>query len=128
MSYGSIRTPPTRSRHFSRTGTSTPPTLAHEGSEYFSSRRQSGAFDGLNKRAKRGKSPHDILNHGDGVVDGDGVISSEERSGQFVGIPIDEKEIGKLPKKVSHPSLPSALKEAGHPRLLTQTELNLELT
>lgn len=120
MSYGSIRTPPARSRHFSRTGTSTPPTSAHEGSEYFPSRRQSGAFDGLNKRAKRGKSPHDILNHGDG--DGDGVISSDERSGQFVGIPIDEKEIGKLPKKVSHPSLPYGLIAIGNLDFWNRTE------
>ena len=102
MSYGSIRTPPSRSRHFSQTGTITPPTSSHEGSDYFQ-RRQSGAdnsstSNGLYKRAKRGKSPHDILNHGEGV------ISSEERSGQFEGIPIDEDEIKKLPKKVSHPS------------------------
>jgi hypothetical protein len=37
----------------------------------------------------------------------EGAISSEERSEQFEGIPIDEKEIKKLPRKVSrsHKSL-----------------------
>jgi hypothetical protein len=49
----------------------------------------------LNKRARRGKSPHDIMR--------EGAISSEERSLEFDGIPIDEKEIGKLPRKVSAP-------------------------
>ena len=100
MSYGSIRTPPlSRSRHFPRTGTTTPPISSSrdEATEYFTSRRHSVAFDGLNKRAKRGKSPHDILNRGEV----EGVISSDERSGRFEGIPIDEKEIGRLPKKVS---------------------------
>jgi len=33
----------------------------------------------------------------------EGAISSEERSLQFDGIPVDEKEIGQLPRKVSHP-------------------------
>jgi hypothetical protein len=32
----------------------------------------------------------------------EGAISSEERSLQFDDIPIDEKEIKQLPKKVSH--------------------------
>ena len=69
----------------------TPPTTDQDG-EYFSPRRNS-TFDGLNKR-KRGKSPHEIMR--------DGAISSEERSLQFGDIPIDEKDIKQLPRKVSH--------------------------
>jgi hypothetical protein len=70
-----------------------------ENGERVPSRRDSGAFDGLNKRTRRGKSPLDIMR--------EGAISSEERSEQFEGIPIDEKEIKKLPRKVSrsHKSL-----------------------
>lgn len=102
MSYGSIngnRTPPIRSRHLPRT-VSTPPPVGsseHGATDYLSSpRRNSAAYEGgLYKRTRRGKSPHDFLNHGEGV------ISSEERSEQFKDIPVDEKEIGKLPRKVS---------------------------
>lgn len=103
MSYGSIsghgnRTPPIRPRHLPRT-VSTPPAVSNSehGADYFSSpRRNSAAHEGgLYKRARRGKSPHDILNHGEGV------ISSEERSGQFKSIPVDEKVISKLPRKVT---------------------------
>lgn len=104
MSYGSTSgTPPARSRHVpSRATPATPPSINTDShNDYFSPRRNSAAFEsGLYKRTRRGKSPHDIVNHADGV------ISSEERSGQFDGIPIDEKEIAKLPRKVSDP-LPS---------------------
>ena len=93
MSYGSVsHTIPGRSRP-SRTP-ATPPPIDYDG-DYFSARRNSGAFDGLNKRARRGKSPHDIMR--------EGAISSEERSLEFEGIPVDEKEIGRLPRKVSYP-------------------------
>jgi len=94
MSYGSSghRGLPSNRPRPSRTPT-TPPPHVDQNNEYFSPRRNSGAFDGLNKRARRGKSPHDIMR--------EGAISSEERSLEFDGIPIDEKEIGQLPRKVS---------------------------
>lgn len=98
MSYGSIpRTPPVRPKHPTRTAT-TPPTSTVDQADYFSSpRRDSGAYETrLAKRSRRGKSPHDILNHGEGV------ISSEERSGQFKGIPLEETEIAKLPRKARY--------------------------
>lgn len=102
-SYGAIRTPPaSRPRHLPRNVT-TPPSIAsssssgHDGAEYFpqSPRRDSATAAGLYKRARRGKSPHDILNFG-----GEGVISSDERSGQFGDMPIEDEDIKKLPRKV----------------------------
>lgn len=92
MSYGSASHTSSNRTRAARTP-ATPPQIDSDG-EYFSPRRNSGAFDGLNKRARRGKSPHDIMR--------EGAISSEERSLQFGDIPLDEKEIGKLPRKVSH--------------------------
>jgi hypothetical protein len=93
MSYGSSNHTIQGNRARQSRTPATPPALDSDG-EYFSPRRNSGAFDGLNKRTRRGKSPHDIMR--------EGAISSEERSLQFDGIPIDEKEIKQLPRKVSH--------------------------
>ena len=80
-----------------RTVTTPPAHGSIDGADYFSSspRRDSAAAAGLYKRGRRGKSPHDILNFG-----GEGVISSNERSGQFGGMPIEEEAIKKLPRKV----------------------------
>jgi hypothetical protein len=96
MSHGSSSQTPPLSRHGRSTRgpvPNTPPLNGSDHGEYFSHR--DSAFDGsLSKRARRAKSPHEIMR--------DGAISSEERSGQFGGIPIDEKEIKGLPKKVSY--------------------------